>query len=70
MHAASNTLEIFGSMSGLKMDTIKTKVIWIGRKGFNKDKLKVNTILEWGTTEFNLVGLAFNVDLDKMVQIN
>ena len=70
LHAAWNTLEIFGSMSGLKMNTMKTKVIWIGRKRFSKDKLKVNTTLEWGTTEFNLLGLEFNVDLDKMVQKN
>ena len=70
LHAALNTLEIFGSMSGLKMNTMKTKVIWIGRKRFSKDKLKVNTTLEWGTTEFNLLGLEFNVDLDKMVQKN
>ena len=48
-------LEIFDSMSGLKMNTMKTKVIWIGRKKFSKDKLKVNTIFEWGTTEFNLL---------------
>ena len=45
-------------------------MIWIGRKKFSKDKLKVNAILEWGTTEFNLFGLEFNVDLDKMVQKN
>ena len=70
LHAALNMLEIFGSMSGLKMNTMKTKVIWIGRKRFSKDKLKVNTTFEWGTTEFNLLGLEFNVDLDKMVQKN
>ena len=30
--AALNTLEIFGTMSGLKMSKDKTKIIWIGRK--------------------------------------
>ena len=69
LHAALNMLEIFGSMSGL-MNTMKTKVIWIGRKRFSKHKLKVNTTLEWGTTEFNLLGLEFIVDFDKMVQKN
>ena len=29
---ALNTLEIFGSMSGLKINTNKTKLIWIGKK--------------------------------------
>ena len=30
--AALNTLELFGSFSGLRMNTKKTKVIWIGKK--------------------------------------
>ena len=30
--AALNTLEIFGSLSGLKMNSSKSKMIWIGRK--------------------------------------
>ena len=30
--AALNTLEIFGSLSGLKVNTEKTKIIWLGRK--------------------------------------
>ena len=32
LEAALNTIEMFGSMSGLKMNTSKTKIIWIGRK--------------------------------------
>ena len=39
LKAALNILEIFGSYSGLKMNTSKTKVIWIGRKKYSKDKL-------------------------------
>ena len=70
LSAALNTLEIFGSMSGLKMNTTKTKVIWIGRKKFSRDKLKVTATLEWGITNFNLLGLEFTVDLDKMVEKN
>ena len=66
LEAALNILEIFGSMSGLRMNTTKTKVIWIGRKKNSKDKLNVNVNLEWGTTEFKLLGLKFNVDLDRM----
>ena len=63
LQAALNTLEIFCSMSGLKMNAMKTKGIWIGRKRFCKDKLNVSAVLEWGITEFNLLGLEFNVDL-------
>ena len=38
--ASLNTLEVFESYSGLKMNTDKTKVIWIGRKKHSKDNLK------------------------------
>ena len=38
--AALNVLEIFGSLSGLKMNSEKTKVIWIGRKKHSKDKIQ------------------------------
>ena len=36
LQAALNILEIFGSISGLRMNTTKTKVIWIGRKNSAK----------------------------------
>ena len=70
LEAALNTIEIFGSMSGLKMNSSKTKIIWIGRKRYSKDKLNVSSRLEWGITDFNMLGIEFNVELDKMSKIN
>ena len=70
LEAALNTIETFGSMSGLVMNTSKTKIIWIGRKRYSKDKLNVKSRLEWGITEFNMLGIEFNVDLEKMPKIN
>ena len=32
-----NTLEIFGSLSGLKVNTDKTKIIWPGKKKHSQD---------------------------------
>ena len=52
LQSALNTLEIYGNISGLKMNKEKTKVIWIGRKKFSKDKLNVSVDLEWGCTDF------------------
>ena len=49
-----NTLEVFGSMSGLKINSDKTKVIWIGRKNFSEDKLNTEYNLIWGEDEFDL----------------
>ena len=70
LQSSLNVLEIFGSMSGLKMNKSKTKLVWIGRKSYCRDKLDVNTTLEWGITEFSLLGIEFSVDLERMVQLN
>ena len=70
LQAALNTIEIFGSFSGLHMNTNKTKVIWIGRKKYSKDKLKVSVKLDWGTTQFKLLGIIFSVDLQEMIALN
>ena len=56
LQSALNTLEIYGNISGLKMNKEKTKVIWIGQKRFSKDKLNVSLDLEWGCTDFTILG--------------
>ena len=56
-----NTLGVFGTTSGLKMNTDKT---WIGRKKFSQDKLNTNYNLIWGDEEFDLLGITFNVNLN------
>ena len=70
LQATLNTLEIFGNLSGLKMNTDKTKVIWIGKKRYAKDKLKVSVKLDWGQTEFKLLGLHFSVNLLDIPHLN
>ena len=65
LQTALNTIEIFGSFSGLHMNTNKTNVIWIGRKKYCKYKLKVSVKLDWGTTQFKLLGIIFSVDLQN-----
>ena len=70
LQAALNELEIFGNLSGLKMNKDKTKVIWIGRKKFSKDKLKTTPQLTWGDTTFTLLGLTYSVNLVEMIPLN
>ena len=70
LQAALNTIEIFGSFSGLKINTNKTKLVWIGRKIHCREKLKVTNRLEWGITEFKLLGITFSVDLDEVPNLN
>ena len=68
--SALNTIEIFGTASGLKMNTSKTKLIWIGRKKFSKEKINTNCKLEWGATDFSFLGIEFNAELNKIPEIN
>ena len=65
-----NTIEIFGSISGLKMNTTKTKLVWIGRKTYGREKINTFFNLEWGSTTFNLMGITFSVNLNEMTSIN
>ena len=52
------------------MNMDKTKVIWIGRKKYSKDKLDTKYNLLWGDEEFNLLGITFNVNLKLTTIIN
>ena len=52
------------------MNKAKTKVIWIGRKRYSKEKLNVSVNLDWGKVEFVLLEITFNVDLNLMPEIN
>ena len=68
--AALNTLEIFGSMSELKINTDKTKLIWIGKKHHSKDKIDTTCKLVWGATDFNLLGINYSIDLERITELN
>ena len=65
---ALNVLEIFGSMSGLKVNKDKTKVIWIGKKINCAQKLLKG--LQWESSQFDLLGLTFSTDLNNMLDLN
>ena len=68
--AALNTIEIYGSMSELKINTDKTKLIWIGKKHHSKDKINTTCTLAWGATDFNLLGINFSTDLEQITELN
>ena len=70
LQSALNTLEIYGTMSGLKMNKEKTKIIWIGRKRFSKEKLKVSVDMEWGASQFTMLGRDFFTNLNKIPKHN
>ena len=70
LQAALNILEIFGNMSGLRMNKDKTKMIWIGRKRFCQEKFITSANLNWDDTDFTLLGLRFSTDLSKIPEMN
>ena len=61
--------EIKGSISGLNINTDKTKVTWIGKKRYSQNQL-IPKKFEWNTTKFDLLGLKFSVDLSEMLVLN
>ena len=70
LQAALNTLEIFGSYSGLKVNTDKTQIVWIGKKKNCKDSILVGHRNFSTISQFKLLGIDFSVDLDKCVKTN
>ena len=70
LHAALNTLEIYGTVSGLKVNTDKTQIVWIGKKKHAKEKIDTGKNLAWGNTDFNLLGINFSVDLNCKEDMN
>ena len=67
LEAALNTLEVFGSLSGLVVNKDKTKSIWLGKKKRSLDMYDTRDNLVWGTTEFDLLGIHFSVDLENLI---
>ena len=70
LQAALNILETFGTISGLVMNTSKTKLIWLGRNRFSKDKLKVKVKLDWDNQPFSVLGITFDRDLNQIIELN
>ena len=63
-------LDWFAKISGLNINFTKTQVIWFGSKKYSTDTLCPNRNLSWGETSFKLLGINFDVDLEKIVKIN
>ena len=70
LQVALNILEIFGNISGLRVNTEKTQIVWIGKKKGVKDKLKVNKELHWGSECFSLLGINLSVNLQQVPSLN
>lgn len=65
-----NELYQYGKYSGLNINFSKTCVVWIGAKKYSGETINTRWKLNWGLTQFKLLGIQFDVDLDKMIKIN
>ena len=70
LQATLNVLEIFGSLSGLKVNSEKTKLVWIGSKKHSKEKLYSTAKLQWIDSEFSILGIDFSTELLDIPRIN
>ena len=65
----NNTLEEFADrfakISGLKINYDKTQLIWIGSKKHSQYSIKTKWKLLLGGHKFRMLGINFNVDLEK-----
>ena len=70
LQAAFNTLEIYGSMSGLEVNKDKTQIVWIGKKKRCKERVKISDFSLNTTSDFKLLGIIFNTQLEQCTKVN
>lgn len=71
LFASLDTLDFYSNISGLKINSSKTKIIWIGSKKISKQVFHhTRWKLDWGSTTFSLLGINFSVDLEKITELN
>ena len=63
-------LNFYASISGLNLNFTKTQIIWIGNQKYSDAIYETNSNLQWGITKFNLLGIEFDVDLNKITKLN
>ena len=70
LHETLSELDSFYHMPGLKLNSENTKVIWIGSRKYSAPSIKTGWKLAWGNIRFKVLGVWFDVDLDKMITQN
>lgn len=62
-------LDEFYKLSGLKINRDKTQIVWIGSKKYSDERLCSDMNFKW-TTRFKLLGIHYDVDLNKILKLN
>jgi exonuclease III len=67
---AIRVLEAFTTFSGLKMNTEKTQVIWIGSLKKSRKRYLRDKNFCWDPGIFKILGVKFSTDLERIPEIN
>ena len=65
-----NILRLFANISGLKVNSSKTRAVWIGSRKFCGETFNHRYKLDWNQTDFTILGIKFSFNLDKMIKLN
>ena len=61
----------FSKSSGLRINSSKTKIVWIGSKQFSNQVFHhIRWKLDWECTTFILLGIEFSVKLNEVTLLN
>ena len=66
------TLRLFASLSGLKINSSKTKAVWIGSKKICGETFNHRFKFEWNQKEFTILGIRISCtcNLNNMIELN
>ena len=67
---ALKILNTFALASGLKLNSTKTRAVWIGSKKFSGETFNHRLKLDWNQTDFTILGIKFSCNIDTIVDIN
>ena len=62
LSATLQTIETFGSMSGLRLNSKKTEALWIGSMVGNKEKLFPEKNFKWPENKVKVLGVWLSID--------
>jgi hypothetical protein len=70
LREALECFESFYKVSGLKMNSSKTKAVWVGNKKYSDQIICPNMKLNWSHENFKVLGIDFSLDLNCITDIN
>jgi hypothetical protein len=70
LREALECFESFYKVSGLKMNSSKTKAVWVGNKKYSDQIICPNMKLNWSHENFKVLGIDFSLDLNCITDVN